>query len=144
MPWTQLVVAFFAGYGLMCLILWALAVLWRLSHRVWSVSALLLAGNDEARVEGILRALHCMVQEGRLAEIAVAVDGEDETRAIVQRLAADLDGVRLLPAGFDPAAASRTMTGDTVWLIDLRKIPPRSMPDRPAWLRAGRRRGRRD
>ena len=102
MPWTFGVVAFLAGYGLMSLLLWLLASLGWLSGSPCTASAVVLAGNDEHRIEGILRSLHRYWEEGRLVEILVVIDGQDATRELVARLMGMMSGVVLLPVGSRP------------------------------------------
>ncbi|MGE5549552.1 MAG: hypothetical protein ACM3ZC_03365 [Bacteroidota bacterium] len=128
MPWLQMLVAFLAGYGLMTLILGLYTWIGRLSARAIPVSAVVSAGNDGQRIEGILRALHRAWDGGRLAEVLVRVEGQDETRAIVARLSDTLPGIRPLPDGYGLEEALAAANGQAVWLLDLARIPPRIDP----------------
>ncbi len=131
MPWTQAVVAFLAGYGLMSLVLWLLTGLGWLGGRPCTTSAVVLARNDEHRIEGILRSLHRYWTEGRLVEILVAVRAHDATRELAARLAGMLPGISLLPEGAGLDEAIRTGTGETFWLIDLARAPGRTAIGKP-------------
>ena len=146
MPWTLGVVAFLAGYGLMSLVLWLLTSLGWLAGRPSAVSAVVLAGNDEHRIEGILRSLHRYWEEGRLAEILVAVNAQDATRELVERLMGMMSGVSLLPAGAGPDEILGAWDGETLWLIDLARSPGRIVVGEPPPFRRsilGRSAGRR-
>lgn len=125
MPWTQPIVAFLAGYGLMSIVLGLLLWLRRRTARSLTMSAVLLAGEDEQRIEYVLRILHGLWEEGEIAEIVVHVTGKDATRAIATRLAQNLSSIRILPEGSTPAAAFRAIRGQMGWLLDLSRIPVR-------------------
>ncbi|MCL6614621.1 MAG: hypothetical protein K6U03_08430 [Firmicutes bacterium] len=133
MAWQSVLLAFLAGYGLMSLFLWLSWTIWRWSARPWTTSALLLAGEEEARLEGILRGLHDLWERGRLLEILVSV-GAERSREIALRLAEALPGLRVLPAGAGLPEAMAAARGMTIWLIDLARVPKgspgpfRSMP----------------
>lgn len=131
MPWTLGVVAFLAGYGLMSLLLWLLTSLGWLAGRPCSTSAVVLAGNDEHRIEGILRSLHRFWEEGRLVEILVAVDAQDATRDLVERLMGMMSGIALLPAGAGPDVILQAGGGEALWLIDLARSPERTAMGEP-------------
>lgn len=122
MPWTQLIVAFLAGYGLMSLALWLLASLGWYGNHPLTASAIVLAGDDEERIESILRTLHSLWEENCLAEVVIRTDGQDSTRSLVERLAASLPCLCLLPEGATLMTALETVKGDTTWVIDLAKI----------------------
>ena len=123
MLWKQLIWAFLAGYGLMSLMLWLFTWLWRFRFRPLTAGAIVLAGNDETRIEGLLRGLHALREEKRLAGIVVRVEGEDDTRAIVGRLANVLGGVSLMPEGASLEETTRAVKGQAIWVLDLKRIP---------------------
>ena len=122
MSWQSVLLAFLAGYGLMSLFLWLSWTIWRWSARPWTTSALLVAGEEEARLEGILRGLHDLWERGRLLEIVAVVEG-GRSREMALRLAEALPGLRVLPAGAGLAEAMALARGMTLWLIDLARVP---------------------
>lgn len=124
LSWLQSIVAFLAGYGLMSLLLWLFAGICRVRGRPLTVSVILAAGRDAARIEGTLRACHRAWEEGRIAETLVLCgESEAETRAIAARLCAALPGLRLLPEGAALVQALAEATGQALWMVDLAKVP---------------------
>ena len=128
MPWSQMLVAFLAGYGLMALVVSLFTWFSRLKARTLTVSAVVLAGNDEHRIEGVVRALNSAWNGGRLTEILIRIMGEDETKAIADRLGDTLPGVRVAPARASLEECLAIVQGQAVWLVDLAKIPPQTDP----------------
>ena len=135
MPWTLGVVAFLAGYGLMSIVLWLLASLGWLAGHPCTTSAVVLVGNDECRIEGILRSLHRFLEEGRLVEILVAIKAQDTTRELVERLMGMMSGITLLPEDTGLDEILRIRAGETLWLIDLARIPGRTAMGEPPLFR---------
>ncbi|MGE5528669.1 MAG: hypothetical protein ACM3X6_05955 [Patescibacteria group bacterium] len=123
MPWPHLLVAFLAGYGLMSLLLYLAGWVRRRISRPLTASALLLANDDEERIEGVLRGLQAIWDQGGVAEVLVRVEGGGGTRAIAARLAGVLPGVRLLPEGLELAQALAAVKSCTAWVVDLARLP---------------------
>lgn len=121
MPWPQLLVAFLAGYGLMSLTVWFVLRMGGV-RRDLTISVIVLAGDDGNRIEGVARGLHTLRETGRILEILVLVLGNDETGAIVDKLAGDLPGIALLPAGSGLTEAMAAARGQTAWVLDLQRI----------------------
>lgn len=121
MPWRALVLAFLAGYGLMNLFYWGLFGLWRWLKRPCPPPVLVLAAGGGDRLEGVLRTLHRLQENGHLAGISVLPGHEEYDLAC--RLAGELPGIEVRPPTTSLLEMLPTMPAASLWLIDLARLP---------------------